>query len=296
MVNLELSWQAAAITSGCLLVTATAARRTGGPRLATAAAVGREAAILLGLFALWQFAGTFSVMSTGKALARAQWIWDTERAIHMPNEAAIQRFFLPHPWLVQVCNLFYASMHFAALIVCLVWLFARHRSAYRHVRATVVIFTAASLLVQLIPVAPPRLLASDGMVDTAVRYGQSVYGAVAGFSADQLSAMPSVHVGWALLVALVAVHVSTSRWRWLALVYPVVTTLVVVVTANHFWLDGVVAALLLALTLAAQRAGRMARHRLRARLAVRTVAVPAGPPTMTARPVPAPGRDAGVPR
>ena len=83
------------------------------------------------------------------------------------------------------------------------------------------------------------------MVDTAVRYGQSVYAGAAGFDADQLSAMPSVHVGWAILVAIAVIGAARSRWRWLALVYPVLTTLVVVVTANHFWLDGIVAAALL---------------------------------------------------
>ncbi len=283
MLNLELSWQEAATASGGLFVAAAAARRMGKPRLAPAAAVGRETATLLGLFALWQFAGSFSVMSASQALARARWIWDAERTVHMPSEAAVQRLFLPHPWLVQACNLFYASMHFAALIACLIWLFARHRRQYRHVRATVVIFTAISLLVQLIPVAPPRMLPGDGMIDTAVEYGQSVYGKVAGFNPDQLSAMPSVHVGWALLVALAVVHVSGSRWRWLVLAYPVVTTVVVVATANHFWLDGAVAALLLALTLLVQRAGRLARHHLRAAVPARSLP----PPAATQRPEPA---------
>ena len=75
------------------------------------------------------------------------------------------------------------------------------------------------------------MLPADGMQSTtAVRYGQSVYGSVAGFNADQLSAMPSVHIGWALLVALVLVEVSRSRWRWLALAYPALTMLAVVVT------------------------------------------------------------------
>jgi hypothetical protein len=64
--------------------------------------------------------------------------------------------------------------------------------------------------------------------------------------------MPSVHVGWAVLVAIAIIATTRSRWRWLALLYPVMTTLAVVVTANHFWLDGVVAALILALVLGVQ--------------------------------------------
>ena len=103
------------------------------------------------------------------------------------------------------------------------------------------------------------------MVDTAVRYGQSVYGSVAGFNADQLSAMPSVHVGWALLAALVIIEVSRSRWRWFALAYPLLTMLAVVVTANHYWLDGIAAALLLALALVVQRISRALYGRCRAR-------------------------------
>ena len=168
----------------------------------------------------------------------------------------IQRAFLGHPLLIQALNLYYASLHFVVLIGCLVWVYARHRLQYPPVRTALVLFTAGALLIQFLPVAPPRMLEGDGMVDTAARYGQSVYGSVAGFNADQLSAMPSVHVGWALLVALVVVQVSRSRWRWLAFGYPVLTVLAVVVTANHFWLDGIVAALLLAVALLVQRAGR----------------------------------------
>ncbi len=134
-------------------------------------------------------------------------------------------------------------MHFAALGVLLLWLFARHRRRYPEVRTVLVLLTAGSLLIQLVPVAPPRLL--PGYVDTATRYGQSVYG-VAGLSVDQLGAMPSVHVGWALLVGWAVVRVSPSRYRWWVLAHPVLTVFVVVATANHFWLDGIVAAALLA--------------------------------------------------
>ena len=265
MVNLDMSWQAAGISAACLTVAAVAASRSRRPRLLAAAGFAREAAVLFALFGLWQLVGGVGRMSADGALDRGQWIWHAERVLHMPDEAAVQRAFLPHPLIVQAFNLYYAGLHFAVVIACLIWVFVWHRRQYPRVRTTLVLFTAGALLIQFVPVAPPRMLPGAGMVDTAVRYGQSVYGSVAGFNADQLSAMPSVHVGWALLAALVIVEVSRSPWRWLALAYPVVTMLAVVVTANHYWMDGLAAAALLALALAVQRAGRAVTARWRAR-------------------------------
>jgi membrane-associated phospholipid phosphatase len=53
--------------------------------------------------------------------------------------------------------------------------------------------------------------------------------------------MPSVHVAWAAAVALVVVVVARTRWRWLAVGYPLVTMWVVIVTGNHFTIDGIAA-------------------------------------------------------
>jgi PAP2 superfamily len=106
-------------------------------------------------------------------------------------------------------------------------------------------------------------MASLGFVDTGRLYGQSVYTQLGRGASDQLSAMPSVHIGWAVLVGLVVVTVSTSRWRWLVLAHPILTAVVVVVTANHWWLDGVVAVALLAAAVWVDRSGRRwarARH------------------------------------
>lgn len=271
MVDLELSWQAAAVTAACLGGAAVGCRRASRPRLRAAAGFLQEAGVLLALFALWQLAGSYAVMGPDGAIGRAHWIWHTERAVHLPSEAGLQQAFLSHPLVVQAMNLYYAGLHFAVVIGCLLWVYIWHRRQYPQVRTTLVLFTAGALLIQLVPVAPPRMLPGDNMIDTAVQYGQSVYGSVAGFNADQLSAMPSVHVGWALLVALVVVQISRSRWRWLALGYPALTLLAVVVTANHFWLDGIAAAALLALALVVQRAGRIVRHRLQIRYRARAV-------------------------
>jgi hypothetical protein len=255
VIDLELSWQQAAIAAAALGSGSVVLRAWRRPRLAALAVFAQETGLVLGLFALWQLAGSFSVIGPGGALGRSRWIWHFERITGMPNEASLQRLFLPHPLLVQFFNLYYDSLHFPVLIATMVWLFVRHRDRYRRLRTTLVALTGACLLVQLIPVAPPRMLPETGMVDTAIQYHQSVYSTVTGFDPDQLSAMPSVHVGWAILVAVAIIGTIRTPWRWLAVLYPVMTTIAVVVTANHFWLDGIVAGLLLVVVLGAQTAG-----------------------------------------
>jgi hypothetical protein len=256
VINLDLSWPQAAVAAAALGGASVVLRASRRPRLAAASVFTQEGGLLLGLFAMWDLAGSFTVLGPGGALARSRWIWRFERAAGLPSEASLQRVFLPHPVLIQFFNLYYDSLHFPVLITCMVWLFVRHRDSYRRWRTTLVALTGLCLLIQLIPVAPPRMLPQTGMVDTAVLYHESVYTSVAGFNADQLSAMPSVHVGWALLIAIAVITTARTRWRWLAMIYPVMTTLAVVVTANHFWLDGIVAALLLVLVLAVQAAVR----------------------------------------
>jgi hypothetical protein len=263
-----LPWQYALAASCGLFIAAAAIRvgrragRTSGPSTGPSGSwallgdVAWESSLLFVLYGLWQFAGSFTVMGTSGALPRARWLWDVERVLYLPSETDLQRLILPHPLLVQACNYYYDVLHFPLLGACLIWLYTRHRADYPRIRTTVALFTGISLLIQLITVAPPRLLASTGMVDTAVQYGQSVYAWSGGFDADEFSAMPSVHVGWAVIVAIAVITVSRNRWRWLAAAYPVLTLLVVVVTANHFWLDGIAAGLLVALVLVVQRAAR----------------------------------------
>jgi hypothetical protein len=61
--------------------------------------------------------------------------------------------------------------------------------------------------------------------------------------------MPSLHVGWALALAVSVIAVTRGRWRWAWLLHPALTLLVVVVTGNHYWVDGIVAAALLGMVL-----------------------------------------------
>jgi hypothetical protein len=276
--NIALTWQQAAMLGLALFAAAWALRRTSERRLRRCWPVAREAGVIALLYAMWQLAGTLSLLGTAGAFARGRWIVRTEHAWHLPSETDVQRLILPHQHLVEFCNLYYATMHFAALFAMLAWLFLLHRDQYPRVRTTVVLLTAGCLLIQFLPVAPPRLLPQYGYVDTATRYGQSVYGALSSAGTagiDQLSAMPSVHVGWSVLVGLTVVQVGRRRWRWAAIMHPVVTIFVVVATGNHFWLDGIVAVALLAVALAIQRVADTARRRTIVDRSVIATAVPA---------------------
>jgi hypothetical protein len=248
-----LEWEPAAfavlVLSGLVLALRTVVQRWA----VVISAFARELAIMFTLYAIWRLANRLSLMDVDGALWRGRWLWDVERAWHLPSEAALQRMVLPHPLLVQLANVYYAVAHVPALIIFLVWLFALHRPRYPAVRNALALTTGACLLIQLIPLAPPRLLPELGVLDTPLLYHQSVYGEIGTGVAAQLSAMPSVHIAWALVVGVGAVMVSTSRWRWLVLAHPVLTGWVVVVTGNHFWLDGGAAAVLLGLALLAQR-------------------------------------------
>lgn len=205
----------------------------------------KELVLILGLYALWQYAGAWSIGETSQAATRGIQIWDAERTLHLPSERWFQQLVLPHHWLVKVCNLFYFGVHVPALAACLIWLFVCHRDRYPPVRTVVAIVTGASLAIQLVPVAPPRLLTQLRIVDTAAVYGPSVYHK-GGAGLDQLAAMPSLHVGWALIVAGAVIWASSNRGRWLAAGFPVATTLAVVATGNHYWADAIVVAVLCA--------------------------------------------------
>ena len=247
----SLSWHAAAALALALLAAAVVLRtgrvRHSSPRAATAAPALRELGIVFALFALWQLAGAHAHTRVAGAEARALDVWHAERWLHLPDEVRMQHAVLPHHFVIQRLNDYYAGAHLSGMLVFLVWLLWRHREVYAPVRNMVVALTGVSLLIQMVPVAPPRMFPQLGFVDSALLWGQSVYGSMDAGIPTQLAAMPSLHVGWAVLIAAVVVSVSTSRWRWLVVLHPVATVAAVVLTANHWWLDGVAAVGLLAL-------------------------------------------------
>jgi hypothetical protein len=235
-------------------------------RLVGALGAAREAFLLVAVFAVWKLTDSLATGHVSTALAHGRLLWRIERDLHLGFEPTVQRWLLPHPAAVQFLDVYYAVAHLGGMALFLLWLFLRHREAYRRWRTLVVVYTTVCLVVEIAyPAAPPRLLPGFGFVDTAMRYHQSIYppNMVHGFS-DQFSTLPSLHVGWAIVIAYAVIAVSRSRWRWLILAHPLLTVLSVIGTANHFWIDGAAAEVLLLACLAATAAVRRLGSRLRA--------------------------------
>ena len=262
--------------SGALLLMKPQGRRG---RVAVAAV--REAGVVLGLFAFWQLAGTLAHHNAAGAVSRGREILHVESGLHIANEHATQNLILGHSLLTQACNAFYVYGHFNGLILFLAWIFVYHRASYRSVRMSVVLLTATCFCLHLVTVAPPRLLPHGGFVDTASEYGQSVYGPTTVEVADQLSAFPSVHVGWAAIVAWWMWRVSPWRWGWVGVGHLVITSFVVVATANHYWLDGLAAIAILVVALALQSAVPALARAVRGPAGEPVEDDPAGVPALT---------------
>ncbi len=260
------SWQLAATVASSLAAISVALRirmrgKTGTRerRLALTGLVGWQAAVLIAAYGLWQFTGSKALVGTSDGVERGRRLWDFERRLQLPSEASFQRLFLPHHTFVRFLNLYYVVAHYNVLLLMLGWLIWRHRDRYAEARTVILLATFACLAVQLISVAPPRLIGGHGIVDTPLLYGQSVYGPIGQGFSDQYSAMPSVHIAWSSAVAFFIWRSTTSRWRYLGVAHALLTWIVVVATGNHYWLDGIAAIAILALSFWTVRLGSYLR-------------------------------------
>ncbi|GAA3066398.1 phosphatase PAP2 family protein [Streptomyces olivoverticillatus] len=177
------------------------------------------------------------------ALRNADWIWQAEQSLHIAVEHTVNQAVNSVTWLIVGMNYYYATLHFVLTIGVLVWLYRWHPGRYAAARLSLFATTAVALLgYYLYPLAPPRLMDGLGFVDTVVvhhTWGSMASGNLANMS-NQYAAMPSMHIGWSTWCGVTIALLARPLWaRVLGVLYPVTTLVVIVSTANHFWLDAV---------------------------------------------------------
>jgi hypothetical protein len=273
-----------------IVATTTSPARTTTP---VAAAVRRpvrpsaaaELALLATLYVAYSAARLLADDARGPALDNARGLLHLEAVLHLDIEAGLDHAVAGLPALALAASYWYSALHYLVTPAVLVWVYRRHPLGYRRARTTLVLATATGLVgFVLLPMAPPRML--PGYVDVlASTSAHGWWGSDAsapkglGGLTNELAAMPSLHVGWALWCAWVVVLCTRSRWlRALGSAYAAGTVLVVVATGNHYLLDAVAGALLVSgavlvtrprelrpasairVALTSLRAGRYGRH------------------------------------
>ncbi|MGW0475599.1 phosphatase PAP2 family protein [Streptomyces coeruleorubidus] len=178
-----------------------------------------------------------------EALRNADWIWQAEHALGIAVEESVNRAVNSVTWLIIGMNYYYATLHFVVTLGVLVWLYRRHPGRYAATRMVLFATTAVALVgYYLYPLAPPRLMNGVGFIDTVMvhqTWGSMASGDLKHMS-NQYAAMPSMHIGWSVWCGLTICALATIPWvRVLGLLYPALTLVVIVATANHFWLDAV---------------------------------------------------------
>lgn len=201
-------------------------------------------------YALYSFVRVLAPHRVHASYLHAYQVQDAERSLGIFHELGINEFLARHPALEIGATYYYATLHFIVTPVVLAWLWKRRERVYAPLRSALVIATVGALVVYATwPLAPPRF-ALPGTVDSVLDHpvlwasGHGVEGYI-----NDLAAMPSLHVGWALWCAVAIVAVLRSPWRHLAWLYPVCTTAVVVATANHYLLDAVAGTLVVVVPL-----------------------------------------------
>jgi PAP2 superfamily len=174
------------------------------------------------------------------AIAHASNLIDVERATGLFHEAEIQNVFGP---IVDALSAYYMLGFGPLIVTVLVWLGARHRDLYRQVR-TLLLGSLGLAVIGYIayPTAPPRMVPGLGISDTV---GMSAHdtGSVAGIRFNPYAAMPSMHVGWSLLIGIFGFRASRSRWlKGFFVLHPMLMVLTVTATGNHYFVDAIAGA------------------------------------------------------
>jgi hypothetical protein len=224
------------------------------------------------LWLLWVYDATTNLapLRLHTALANARGVLHLERLLSIDPERSLDHWLAGRHTVATIVANYYDNAHFGVTLGVLVWLWWRRADIYRPLRNLLVVVNLIGFVVfWRYPVAPPRMLPGFTDVISSTHAIGNFHGGALASHANQLAAMPSLHMAWAAWCTLAVWQLSSRRWvRALALAYPCLTALAVMATGNHFVLDllGGLAALALAWLLV--RGAGVAIERLRGRVRI----------------------------
>ncbi len=180
----------------------------------------------------------------GTAFDNASRLIRIEQELGIFREAFLQQLILPKAWVVDFFNYLYVWGHLPVIIAVALWLYISHRPNYALFRNAFLISGLIALIgFSTVPLAPPRYMPEFGFTDTIINV-QSYYVFQNPKIVNQYAAMPSLHFGWDVLVAIAIGYNARARLvRIFAVCLPIVMLGGIVLTANHYFLDAAAGAL-----------------------------------------------------
>ena len=180
------------------------------------------------------------------AFRNAEHVVRIEQSAGLFVEPDLQDVVVQRGWLVDAANYVYIYGHWPVVALTLAWLLVRHRDAYGRFRNAILISGAIGLLIfALFPVAPPRFLDGYGFVDTVTEQTTAYRVLQPPAFINQYAAVPSLHFGWNLLMGIAWAGLAGS-WvgRLFGWLMPPAMLAAIVLTANHYVLDGIAGGLI----------------------------------------------------
>jgi membrane-associated phospholipid phosphatase len=168
-----------------------------------------------------------------------------ERDLGLFFEPGLQAWAEGQEWIMWLANMMYVNSHFILTTTFLAWLYLARNDAFYFVRNMFMVAMGLALALYVAyPTAPPRFLTEWGFTDSVAEFYGNEAETSAGVLYNPYAAVPSMHVAFALMIALPAISLVSHRaLKVLWALYPVLVTFVVVVTANHYWIDALLGAM-----------------------------------------------------
>lgn len=196
-----------------------------------------EASVAIAFYLMYDVVQAMTQSDQDEATAHGLDIVHAEKTLHIWAEPDINHWATAHHWFALIAGYDYGIAHVFMTAAVLGFVWSRYPRVEIALRNTILGFSIAALFVYWqYPVSPPRFVV-PGLTDTLT--SNDILGSQHSYHGfvNLYAAMPSLHVAWAVWCAAAIVLALRSPWRHFAWLYPCWTTLVVVSTANHYFLD-----------------------------------------------------------
>lgn len=204
----------------------------------------RQGLIMLACYLAYDFSRALAQGREAVALANGVFFMNLEKVLGIWWEPWVQARISSVDPLMTVLVWIYQYAHLPIIIGVLLWVLIQRRGRWVLYRDWFLAINFMAVIVfAVLPTAPPRMIFTSGVADINFLHGMRAHVLENGLLANPFAAMPSLHFGYALFIAIALYALARAKWaRYAGVAYAAVVLLAIVATGNHFIIDAAAAA------------------------------------------------------